>query len=65
MKENPHKITEMPDKETLQAFLDGFHGGVRVAFNIEKGKFEWIAPKPVPKQAKHNEIKLHHPVIQR
>lgn len=35
-------ITEMPDKETLEAFLEGQVGSpVRVYFNIETGRFEW------------------------
>ena len=34
------EITEMPDKETLEAFLEGFSKEVRVTFNIKTGKFE-------------------------
>jgi len=39
-KEFRPKIEEMPDKDTLEAFLK--HGEVIVMFNTEEGKFEWV-----------------------
>lgn len=36
-------IRQMPDKETLEAFLAGLNGGpVRVIFDSERGEFVWI-----------------------
>lgn len=32
-------IKEMPDKETLEAYLR--HGPVMVYFDLEEGKFKW------------------------
>jgi len=40
-------IKKMPDKETLEEFLN--HGGelgrVKVVFNRETGEFEWVEPR--------------------
>jgi hypothetical protein len=41
-------ITKMPDEETLEAFVCGLHGPVRVAFNFITGEFEWVVPRPDP-----------------
>jgi hypothetical protein len=46
-KERPRReleIKEMPDEETLIAFLKGVNGEeeVRVVFDIEKGVFVWL-----------------------
>jgi hypothetical protein len=46
MKEKQSEIKKMPDRETLEAFLRGFHGKVDVVFNLEKGVFEWVVPRP-------------------
>ena len=36
-------VKQMPDRETLEAFLTGLHGGpVRVIFDLERGEFVWI-----------------------
>lgn len=32
----------MPDKETLELYLDGSHGDVQVYFDIEKGEFVMV-----------------------
>ena len=40
------KIKKMPDKETLEAYLNPTDG-VSVSFNVEEGVFEWIKPRPV------------------
>jgi hypothetical protein len=37
-------IKEMPTKETLEEFLNGFDGDVKVVFNREKGVFERVVP---------------------
>jgi hypothetical protein len=42
------KINEMPDKETLEGFVSGLSGEVKVVYNIEKGKLEWTKPRPTP-----------------
>ena len=42
------KIKQMPDRETLEAFVEGFDGSPKVIFNIELGLFEWIVPRPDP-----------------
>lgn len=34
-------IKKMPDKETLEAYLEGLHGNVIVYFDTEKGEFIW------------------------
>ena len=34
------RITEMPDRATVEAFLAGMHGEYSVYFNYETGKFE-------------------------
>jgi len=40
------EITEMPDKKTLEQFVSQIHGeDVKVIFNLETGKFEWIRPR--------------------
>lgn len=36
---DPYSISEMPDKETLEAFLRGKSGEVTVYFDILTGKF--------------------------
>ena len=36
-----HKITEMPDKQTLEAFLDSSSSRVKVYFDLETGTFKW------------------------
>lgn len=33
------QIEEMPDRETLERFLDGMSGSVRVYFDKDEGKF--------------------------
>lgn len=39
---NGYKITKMPDKETLEAYLSGGENHeVIVYFDIEKGEFVW------------------------
>jgi len=35
-------IKVMPDKETLEAFMEGMNGHVVVSFNLDKGQFEWL-----------------------
>lgn len=42
MEKEKREIKKMPNKETLEAFINGLHGGVRVSFNVEKGVFEWV-----------------------
>lgn len=39
------EIKKMPDKETLEAYLEGACGPTRVSFNIEKGEFEWLVSR--------------------
>jgi len=41
-------INKMPDKETLEEFVQGLHGTSEVVFNIEKGEFEWNPPRSTP-----------------
>lgn len=41
-------IKEMPDRQTLEAYIDGLEGKVQVIFNIDEGKFEWVVPRPDP-----------------
>lgn len=36
------KIKQMPDKHTLEAFLKGMYGDLKVVFNQKKGRFEWL-----------------------
>ena len=36
------KINKMPDKKTLEDYLDGSNGEVKVMFDIEKGEFHYI-----------------------
>jgi hypothetical protein len=43
-------IKKMPDKETLEAYLEGSHGSVKVVFNLLKGVFEWVVPHNVKKK---------------
>ena len=38
------ELKEMPDKETLEEYLNP-NDGVKVSFNIEEGKFEWVVPR--------------------
>lgn len=47
-RENRPKIElkKMPDKETLEEFLNGMHQSPKVIFNIEKGELEWVVPRP-------------------
>jgi len=35
-------IREMPNKETLEAFLRGYFQPPEVVFNCERGVFEWL-----------------------
>ena len=42
-------IQKMPDRQTLEAFVKGLEGGVTVIFNLEKGEFEWVTPRPDPR----------------
>lgn len=36
-------ISKMPDKETLEQFINQFHGEkIEVMIDIEKGEFEWV-----------------------
>lgn len=39
------RISEMPDRETLEAFLEGQFGQVRVTFDAESGRFSWITQR--------------------
>jgi len=43
IKEDTIKV--MPDKETLEAFMEGMHGDVKVVFNSKTGEFEWLIPR--------------------
>ena len=43
-------IREMPNRETLEAFIAGTMGPTRVTFNIEKGVFEPKIELPVQKK---------------
>lgn len=36
------KIKKMPNKETLEEFLEGFSKNPKVIFNNKKGEFEWV-----------------------
>lgn len=38
-------LKKMPDRETLEEFLNGFSGSPKVVFNIEKGELEWTTPR--------------------
>lgn len=40
------RVTEMPDRETLEEFLRGMHRSPKVTFNAEEGKFVWSRPRP-------------------
>ena len=40
------KLNIMPDKETLEEFLNGMHQVPKVIFNIEKGELEWLNTRP-------------------
>lgn len=43
----PTEIKEMPDKQTLEKFMEGFNGQpVEVVFNRDEGKFEWLIERP-------------------
>lgn len=47
-KEQPQpEIKKMPTKETLQKFLQGFHGEPTVIFDSEKGEFTEVR-RPTP-----------------
>lgn len=46
MTERP--IKKMPDQATLEAFLEGMSGSVKVIFDINKGEFEWLDPSQKP-----------------
>lgn len=48
MKKEKELIKQMPDKQTLEAFVRGLSGGTRVTFNTETGQFEWVVPRPDP-----------------
>lgn len=39
-----HSIQEMPDKETLQRFVDGMHGPPTIVFYTEEGIFKQVRP---------------------
>jgi hypothetical protein len=41
-------IKKMPDKETLEEFVNGMHQSPTVIFNLEKGIFEWLKPRRDP-----------------
>lgn len=41
-------IKEMPDRETLEEYMNP-QDGVNVSFNIIEGKFEWIGKDDRPK----------------
>lgn len=45
--ERPKKqIKEMPDQETLEQFMGQLNGDtVKVVFNLDDGKFEWLREK--------------------
>ena len=43
--QNLTKIKKMPDKRTLEEFIDGTHGKGRVVFNRREGKFERVGKK--------------------
>lgn len=40
-------LKKMPDKETLEQYVNQGHTGekTKVSFNRETGEFEWIAPR--------------------
>jgi transcriptional regulator of NAD metabolism len=37
-------IKQMPDRETLEAFVRGLEESPTVIFNLKDGKFEWVVP---------------------
>lgn len=51
MKDNENRpqplIKEMPDQGTLEAFIKGLHGEVKVIFNLVEGRFEWLDGRKV------------------
>lgn len=44
--EKEHRISSMPDQETLEEFLEGFSGLPTVIFNKITGEFEWLVERP-------------------
>jgi hypothetical protein len=40
------KIEQMPDKRTLESYLDGNHGEVKVVFDARKGRFHSVDGRP-------------------
>lgn len=46
-------IKKMPDRETLEEFMEGLHRSPTVIFNKDKGEFERTTPrKEHPQQAR-------------
>ena len=43
-------IKEMPDKEILEAFVNGLNGATEVYFDIKEGKFMWSNPSKAQKK---------------
>ena len=39
----------MPDKFTLEAFVNGLSGDTTVSFNLETGTFEWVNKEALEK----------------
>lgn len=39
-------IKVMPDQETLEAFMEGMSGPVKVYFDTELGEFVWLNERP-------------------
>jgi hypothetical protein len=39
-------LKEMPDQETLEAFLGGMRGKPRVIFDTREGKLRWLQERP-------------------
>ena len=47
MREKEPIIKKMPDRETLEAFLEGVLGSKpKVVFNIETKEFQWLGERP-------------------
>ena len=41
-------INKMPNKKTLEAYLDGLNGYPKVIFDSSKGEFEWTLKTDEP-----------------
>lgn len=50
-------IKEMPDKETLEKYINQQNGEeVEVSFNIKEGVFEWLIKRDTKPKEKKNEV---------